>query len=861
MGQVFCQGSSVAITAENEAELRKGAQLEKISADAEPKQLFVVCSECEDGPAERTAAWSEDSAGTPLKLASPMPDAAGEDLGSVEPAGEPAPEPLVASEQIALDSGTYGFVSFARQRVLSPHMHYRFHSCYRVEGEVPIVDGQFAQVFKAVALSSKAPHDRRKGSEPENPEELFDTEVLRSKAHFMLMKAALNGDLEWAVNEVRLAAEEKAAQKVKAERTVCGKCFLLGLMKAGQSPEKFARHTASLRTAFQREQAMLSTLEHPNIVKMYECFEEVSQLWLVVENFDMTVSDALNQKLAAGLRMGFEERHCSQLFRQVLHATRYVHAQRIVHQSIRLENIVLMDVPGQVQLAKLGDFTCASFLADDESRLNDRRTVGGGRATADKRVGTDLVGSLSYMAPEIYNRQGSTQSSDCWALGVVLYAMLTATSPYRATPDDPREDTVRRIQGGDLIRSRPSWLVVSSAGQELVQRFLQNEEYDRISASEASRHRWIDDRSQLADPASPRLLVSPRGTMEAKLEDFAPYGETVMRHIIRFGQLDALQKLILALCAQALPEVDIITSQQTVPWYQLYFALDTDEDGRLTLKEICAGLRALVPAGHWGDIETGVAAMDLNGTGFIDWGEWVALAMIPERSLSTQVEPMRTACRVMDRPSGDGVISAADLLGLLISGGLGGAAARKHALKLLTKWSPPLQPPPTGAQAAGTPTAGTPLARDISALLLESEPSSPTAGAIASGNSAVNGNRSGAKGGVRLAATPERGPPPALSFDRFKRVLASVQEQGLPELQAVPEILQSLAEEEMALVPAEGMASGEECSAVGKAEPPTLARIEKGSTDPGDNWMCCSASQGGTPVTNDAPTLGQIVDN
>lgn len=333
-----------------------------------------------------------------------------------------------------------------------------------------------------------------------------------------------------------------------------------------------------------------------------------------------------------------------------------------------------------------------------------------------------------------------------------------------------------------------------------------------------------------------------------------------MRHIIRFGQLDALQKLILALCAQALPEVDIIVSQQTVPWYQLYFALDTDEDGRLTLKEITTGLRALVSPGHWGDIETGIAAMDLNGTGFIDWGEWVALSMIPERRLSTQAEPMRTACRVMDRPSGDGVISAADLLGLLVSGGLGGAAARKRALKLLTKWSPPLQPPPTGAQAAGTPGAGTPLATDMSALF-ESEPSTPIAGAIGNGTLEVNGKRDVAKGGVRLGATPERGPPPSLTFDRFTRVLASVQEQGLPELQALAVMLESPGEEEMAQVPAEGMAAGEEGSALGKAEPPTLARIERGGTEPGDNWMCCSASQGGTPVTNDAPTLGQIVDN
>ncbi|CAE8622893.1 unnamed protein product [Polarella glacialis] len=223
---------------------------------------------------------------------------------------------------------------------------------------------------------------------------------------------------------------------------------------------------------------------------MLESFEDVDQLWLVFEKITSgSLYQLLAKKAAAGHKTVLEENVGRTFFRQMLHAMCYIHGQNVQHRDIKCDSFMILSEPGAVEddLIKLRDFFF-TILSSEEQKATDRRAA---------RTGNDdLFGGLAYMAPEIVGRKPATFASDCWSLGVVLHCMLVFASPSRASAEEPREDTVGRIQTGDLIQSKSAWVSLSEPAQDLVKRFLRVEDTSRISAAEALRHPWVEPRTK-----------------------------------------------------------------------------------------------------------------------------------------------------------------------------------------------------------------------------------------------------------------------------------------------------------------------------------------------------------------------------
>jgi len=106
-----------------------------------------------------------------------------------------------------------------------------------------------------------------------------------------------------------------------------------------------------------------------------------------------------------------------------------------------------------------------------------------------------------------------------------------------------------------------------------------------------------------------------------------------------------------------------------VPWYDLYFALDADANGRLSMAELGDGLRALLlgqsPTADPANLAETARGLDLDGNGDVEWAEWVALAIFSTPDLLDCDEPLEIAFRWLDGASGDGVLDAKDLVRFL----------------------------------------------------------------------------------------------------------------------------------------------------------------------------------------------------
>jgi eukaryotic-like serine/threonine-protein kinase len=172
---------------------------------------------------------------------------------------------------------------------------------------------------------------------------------------------------------------------------------------------------------FVRERDVLATLEHPHIARLYDAgVTPAGQPYLVLEHIDgLPLTRYCDEhKLGVAARLG--------LFLQVLAAVEYAHSHLVVHRDLKPSNI-LVDAQGQV---KLLDFGIAKLLPTPDTESSYLQTTQNG--------GWALT--LLYAAPEqIKNRPIST-SADVYALGVVLFELLTGEWPYALRVQHCRRD-------------------------------------------------------------------------------------------------------------------------------------------------------------------------------------------------------------------------------------------------------------------------------------------------------------------------------------------------------------------------------------------------------------------------------------
>jgi serine/threonine-protein kinase len=171
--------------------------------------------------------------------------------------------------------------------------------------------------------------------------------------------------------------------------------------------------SADLLARFRQERQILARLEHPNIARLIDGGVTDDGLWWFAMEH---VTGSPITEWSAAQRLG--TRAVIELFQQVCGAVQYAHRNLVVHRDLKPANILVSE-DGQ---AKLLDFGIAKILGPDESALDG----GGPDATL-----TTAAMTPNYAAPEQIRGEPPTTATDLYALGVVLYELMTGTRPYR----------------------------------------------------------------------------------------------------------------------------------------------------------------------------------------------------------------------------------------------------------------------------------------------------------------------------------------------------------------------------------------------------------------------------------------------
>ena len=159
---------------------------------------------------------------------------------------------------------------------------------------------------------------------------------------------------------------------------------------------------------------IITKLNHPNILKAFEVFEDENYYYIVMER--PIRGDLFNYICSKG-RLTMDE--ASFIFYQIVNGIQYLHENKVVHRDMKPENIMLT----KDMIVKIGDFGLSKYFKSTETRLKTN------------------CGSPCYSAPEVLRgNRYKPQPVDIWGMGIILYCMVCGELPF----EDEKEDILVR---------------------------------------------------------------------------------------------------------------------------------------------------------------------------------------------------------------------------------------------------------------------------------------------------------------------------------------------------------------------------------------------------------------------------------
>ncbi|KAJ3025137.1 pkb-activating kinase-like protein, partial [Rhizophlyctis rosea] len=172
------------------------------------------------------------------------------------------------------------------------------------------------------------------------------------------------------------------------------------------------------------EKDVLNLCDHPGVVKLYYTFQDGASLYFCLEF--AREGDLLGVLRKCG---SFEKDTARFYVGEIVEVVGYLHGVGVVHRDLKPENILL----DENMHIKITDFGTAKIKKpSDPSTSSSSSTTPDSEPTKQRN---SFVGTAEYCSPELLNDRQATESSDIWAIGCILYQLLSGKPPFRASND------------------------------------------------------------------------------------------------------------------------------------------------------------------------------------------------------------------------------------------------------------------------------------------------------------------------------------------------------------------------------------------------------------------------------------------
>jgi calcium-dependent protein kinase len=297
--------------------------------------------------------------------------------------------------------------------------------------------------------------------------------------------------------------------------------------------------------AFLKEIEMLSQLDHPNIIKIYEYFKDDLNYYVITE---FGHGGELYEKIYS--IKNYCEADAAVIMKQLLSVVFYIHSKNIVHRDLKPENILL-------ETNKLGDLSIKiiDFGTSNYYNKGDKLTLG--------------VGTPYYIAPEVLEKDYSNKC-DVWSCGVIMYMLLSGSPPFDG-PDDAA--ILNKVKRGKFTFNNEVWTSISSEAKNLITEMLQFKQDERISAEEALKHAWFNKCGKKLRESVPTL---------EQIETF----KKPFENLRNFTAKQKLQQATIAFLVHHVSSSEMIQDLRNI-----FKELDENGDGTLSFDEIKQGFK------------------------------------------------------------------------------------------------------------------------------------------------------------------------------------------------------------------------------------------------------------------------------
>merc|ERR1719159_1861646 len=320
---------------------------------------------------------------------------------------------------------------------------------------------------------------------------------------------------------------------------------------------------------FKQEIAIMKMMDHPNIIKLYESFEDHRNIYLIMEI--CSGGELFDRIIETG---HFTEVQAAIVMQQILRGIFYMHEIKLTHRDLKPENFLFQTKdPLEKCTLKIIDFGLSCKFSEGT-------------------VLTTKAGTPYYVAPQVLAGKYD-QSADLWSCGVIMYVLLCGYPPFYGETD---ADVLTKVRLGNFTFNAADWKNVSEDAKNLIRMLLKMNPRDRYTAEQALAHVWVKNKA-------------PQATN-------APLQGGMVDNLRSFRSQNKLKKAALHIIANQLNEEQIKNLRE------MFMALDDNGDGLLTAAEMKEGLAKAglkdIPA----DLQAILEDVDADGSGVIDYTEF-----------------------------------------------------------------------------------------------------------------------------------------------------------------------------------------------------------------------------------------------
>ena len=355
---------------------------------------------------------------------------------------------------------------------------------------------------------------------------------------------------------------------------------------------------------FNNEMELLRALDHPNIIKLFDCYQDKRYYYMVEEYcsggdlFDYIQKEKF-----------FTEKKAGMIFNQLLSAVNHLHKKNIVHRDLKPENIVLIEEKNKDIFIKLIDF--------------------GTSITIKGKNLTQELGTIYYIAPEVF-MNNYNEKADVWSCGIILYTMLCGHPPFCGN----KENIIKsKILHSKLVFPSKEFQKVSQGAIDYIKSLLSYNPDKRPSAEEALKNDW---------------LISTVNQGNKKLSEY------IITNLIKFRSTVGLQKATVSFLTN-----QISINEEIKKLKEEFDKIDVNKDGEISKEELVKCLEVLYPSE-----EAKLRAneifkeIDFNNDGSINFSEFLTVNIRKEKLLNE--ETLDNAFKMFDI-DGNGYITIDEL--------------------------------------------------------------------------------------------------------------------------------------------------------------------------------------------------------